>query len=166
MVPQGHRVAEPAPLGDGVDGLVGLLEQLLGEQDPLPGQPALRGGAGVLDELPGERAFRHVRPGGQLAHGERLAQVGLQPFQQVAQRAVAGRGDRPGHMHTDTLLGRLAGVLREMNDAMRRMTELRLNRGLGFGDEAPATYAEFLLRTSASSVREPAAVRRPDRRVR
>jgi len=71
-----------------------------------------------------------------------------------------------GHMHTDTLLGRLAGVLREMNDAMRRMTELRLNRGLGFGDEAPATYAEFLLRTSASSVREPAAARRPDRRVR
>ena len=73
---------------------------------------------------------------------------------------------KTGHMNTNNLLCRLVGIIREMNDAMRRMTELRLNRGLGFGDEAPATYAEFLLRTSASSVREPAAARRPDRRVR
>jgi hypothetical protein len=84
MVAQGHRVAEAAPLGDVVDGLVGLLEQLLGEQDPLPGQPALRGGAGVLDEPAGECPLGHVRPGRQLAHGQLLAQVGLQPFEQVA----------------------------------------------------------------------------------
>jgi hypothetical protein len=65
-----------------------------------------------------------------------------------------------GYMNANNLLRRLAGTIREMNDAVKLTTELRLNRGLGFGDEAPASYAEFLLRTSATSVHEPSAARR------
>jgi hypothetical protein len=63
-------------------------------------------------------------------------------------------------MRTNNLLRRVASTIQEMNDAVRLTTELRLSRGLGFGDEPPATYAEFLLRTSATSVREPSAARR------
>ena len=63
-------------------------------------------------------------------------------------------------MNTNNLLRRLTNTIREMNDAVKRSTELRLSRGLGFGDEPPATYAEFLLRTPASSVHEPSAARR------
>ena len=63
-------------------------------------------------------------------------------------------------MKTNNLLRRVASTIREMNDAVRLSTEFRLSRGLGFGDEPPATYAEFLLRTSATSVHEPSAVRR------
>jgi hypothetical protein len=66
-------------------------------------------------------------------------------------------------MKTNNLLRRVANTIREMNEAARLSTEFRLSRGLGFGDEPPASYAEFLLRTSAASVHEPsaAAVRRP-----
>jgi len=63
-------------------------------------------------------------------------------------------------MNTNNLLCRLVGIIREMNDAVKLMTEIRLTRELGFGNEAPATYAEFLLRTSATSVHEPTAARR------
>ena len=63
-------------------------------------------------------------------------------------------------MKTNNLLRRVASTVREMNDAVRLSTELRLSRGLGFGDEPPASYAEFLLRTSAASVHEPSAARR------
>ena len=63
-------------------------------------------------------------------------------------------------MKTNNLLRRAANTIREMNEAVRLSTEFRLSRGLGFGDEAPATYAEFLLRTSAASVHEPSAARR------
>jgi hypothetical protein len=70
-------------------------------------------------------------------------------------------------MTTDAHAGRLAGIIRkmagtvrEMNDAVRRTSEAGLTRPLGFGDEVPATYAEFLLRTSATSVHEPTAARR------
>jgi hypothetical protein len=63
-------------------------------------------------------------------------------------------------MKANNLLKRVAGTIREMNEAVRLTTELRLSRGLGFGDEPPATYAEFLLRTSATSVHEPSAARR------
>ena len=55
---------------------------------------------------------------------------------------------------------RVAGAVREMNDAVRRMTELRLTRDLGLGNGPPSTYAEFLLRTSATTVHEPSARRR------
>lgn len=63
-------------------------------------------------------------------------------------------------MKTNDLLRRVGTTIREMHDAVRLSTELRLSRGLGFGAEAPATYAEFLLRTSATSIREPSAARR------
>jgi hypothetical protein len=63
-------------------------------------------------------------------------------------------------MKTNNLLRQVASTIREMNDAVRLSTEYRLSRGLGFGDEPPATYAEFLLRTSATSVHEPSAARR------
>ena len=63
-------------------------------------------------------------------------------------------------MKTNNLLRRLTNTIREMNDGVNLSTELRLSRGLGFRDEAPATYAEFLLRTSATSVHEPSAARR------
>jgi hypothetical protein len=63
-------------------------------------------------------------------------------------------------MKTNNLLRRVASTIREMNDAVKLSTELRLSRGLGRADEPPATYAEFLLRTPASSVHEPSAARR------
>ena len=63
-------------------------------------------------------------------------------------------------MKTNNLLRWLTNTIREMNDGVKLSTELRLSRGLGFGDEPPATYAEFLLRTPASSVHEPSAARR------
>ena len=63
-------------------------------------------------------------------------------------------------MKTKNLLRRVANTIREMNEAARLSTEFRLSRGLGFGDEPPASYAEFLLRTSAASVHEPSAARR------
>jgi hypothetical protein len=63
-------------------------------------------------------------------------------------------------MKTYNLLRRVASTIREMNDAVKLSTEYRLSRGIGFGDEAPDTYAEFLLRTSVTSVHEPSAARR------
>ena len=64
------------------------------------------------------------------------------------------------HMNANNLLRRLVDTIREMNDAVKLTTEFRLSRGLGHADEPPATYAEFLLRTSATSVHEPSAARR------
>jgi hypothetical protein len=63
-------------------------------------------------------------------------------------------------MKTYNLLRRVASTIREMNDAVKLSTEYRLSREIGFGDEAPDTYAEFLLRTSVTSVHEPSAARR------
>jgi hypothetical protein len=71
-----------------------------------------------------------------------------------------GRSRENGVMTTNNLLRRMANTIREMNEAVRLTTELRLSRGLGFGDEVPSTYAEFLLRTSATSAHEPSAARR------
>ena len=65
-----------------------------------------------------------------------------------------------GYMNANNLFRWLTGTVREMNDAVKLTTELRLSRGLGFGDQAPDCYAEFLLRTSATSVHEPSAARR------
>src|SRR4029077_6995153 len=94
VVTQRGRVAEAGPVGDRVHRLVALLQQLLGQQDALPDQPALRRGAGVLHEAPGEGPLRHVRPRGQLAAVQRLVQVHAQPLEQVPQGPVAGGGDR------------------------------------------------------------------------
>jgi len=63
-------------------------------------------------------------------------------------------------MKTNNLLRRLASAIREMNDGAKLSTEFRLSGGLGFGDEAPDSYAEFLLRTSGTPAHEPSAARR------
>ena len=69
-----------------------------------------------------------------------------------------------GHMDFSTLasLARrgfrgFQAVLSEMNYASARMTALRLSEGLEQSDRAPDTYAEFLLRTSVTSLHEPPA---------
>src|SRR5205823_4661507 len=108
VVTQRGRVAEPGPVGDRVHRLVALLQQLLGQQDALPDQPALRRGAGVLYEPAGEGPFGHVRARGQLAYGQRLVQVRAQPLEQLPQGPVTGGGDR------------LVDVLRLAAVAMRR----------------------------------------------
>jgi hypothetical protein len=55
------------------------------------------------------------------------------------------------------LARRVQAVLGEMNYANKRMTALRLSKGLEQFDRAPDTYAEFLLRTSITSLYEPPA---------
>jgi len=69
-----------------------------------------------------------------------------------------------GHMDFSTLasLARrgfrgFQAVLSEMNYASARVTALRLSDGLEQSDRAPDTYAEFLLRTSVTSLHEPPA---------
>ena len=69
-----------------------------------------------------------------------------------------------GHMDFSTLasLARrgfrgFQAVLSEMNYASARLTALRLSDGLEQSDRAPDTYAEFLLRTSVTSLHEPPA---------
>jgi len=44
VVAERHRVAEAAPPGDVVDGLVGFLKQPPGEQNPLPASQRAAGG--------------------------------------------------------------------------------------------------------------------------
>jgi hypothetical protein len=56
----------------------------------------------------------------------------------------------------------MAGVVRECNNATRRMYELRLFPGLRAADEdfAPDSYADFLWRSPVALWREPPALRR------
>ncbi len=60
------------------------------------------------------------------------------------------------------LASRVVAVVMEMNEAQRRMTVLRTaqDRYLFKPDEPPATYAEFLARTSGRLLHEPPASRR------
>jgi hypothetical protein len=60
------------------------------------------------------------------------------------------------------LVGKVAAVVGEMNDAQRRMIILRSapDRYLLNSDEGPATYHEFLSRTSGPLLHEPPASRR------
>jgi hypothetical protein len=60
---------------------------------------------------------------------------------------------------------RVAAVVREMNEAQRRMEALRTaqDRYLPEPDKPPATYEEFLVRTSGRLLREPPASRRGQR---
>jgi hypothetical protein len=64
-----------------------------------------------------------------------------------------------------SLAGHIAAAVAEMNEAQRRMTMLRMapDRYLMRPDEAPATYDEFLARTSGPLVHEPRASRRAQR---
>lgn len=56
MVPEHFRGAESAAAGDFLDVEDVVLEQLLGEQDPLAGDPPVRGRAGARGEASDERA--------------------------------------------------------------------------------------------------------------
>jgi hypothetical protein len=57
------------------------------------------------------------------------------------------------------LAGKIAAVVGEMNEAQYRMAVLRTapDRYLTNPGEAPATYAEFLARTSGPLLHEPSA---------
>jgi hypothetical protein len=57
------------------------------------------------------------------------------------------------------LIFKIAAIVRECNDAQRRMAQLRSapDRFALRPDVAPDTYAEFLFRTSAPLQREPSA---------
>jgi hypothetical protein len=55
------------------------------------------------------------------------------------------------------LARRVGYVVSELHFATRRASELMLSYGLVEPDRAPDTYAEFLLRTPASSRHEPTA---------
>ncbi len=56
-----------------------------------------------------------------------------------------------------SLARRVHDAVSEMNYASKRMTELMLSYGLAESDQAPDTYAEFLLRTPATTRHEPSA---------
>ncbi len=58
--------------------------------------------------------------------------------------------------------GKLADVVREMNEAQRLMLVLRTapDRYVANSDAAPDTYAEFLARTSGMLLHEPPARKR------
>jgi hypothetical protein len=60
------------------------------------------------------------------------------------------------------LVGKVAAVVGEMNEAQRRMIILRSapDRYMLNSDEAPATYHEFLARSSGPHLHEPPASRR------
>ena len=60
------------------------------------------------------------------------------------------------------LIGKVAAVVGEMNEAQRRMIILRSapDRYMLNSNEAPATYHEFLARTSGPLLHEPPASRR------
>jgi hypothetical protein len=63
-------------------------------------------------------------------------------------------------MRAYDLARRICATVREMNAAVRRMTEIRLTRELGLSDRTPSTYSEFLVLTSANTVHEPSARQR------
>ncbi len=98
VVPERGGVTEPGPVRDHVDRLGRLLQQLLGQQDALAGQPPHRGGARLLHEPPGEGALGHAGPGGELVDRDRLAEVALHPADDLAQRVAGGHRDRPVHV--------------------------------------------------------------------
>jgi hypothetical protein len=60
------------------------------------------------------------------------------------------------------LAGKIAAAVEEMNYAQRRMAELRLSldRYVMEPDKAPATYDEFIARSSGPLRHEPSAARR------
>ena len=64
-----------------------------------------------------------------------------------------------------SLAGKIADAVSEMNYAQRRMATLRLSLDLYMfePDEAPATYHEFLARSSGPLLHEPSASRRIQR---
>jgi hypothetical protein len=80
----------------------------------------------------------------------------------MASLPLAGlpRIDDAGHMDFSTITRiarRVRAVVNEMNYASTRATALMLNGDLERPGRVPDTYAEFLLRTSATTVHEPPA---------
>jgi len=74
--------------------------------------------------------------------------------------AIVSRRSDAGYMDFSILVGlarRVKAVLSEMNYASARVTALWLSGGVEQSDRAPDTYAEFLLRASATSLHEPPA---------
>jgi hypothetical protein len=67
-------------------------------------------------------------------------------------RQHTGAGRPPGAV--GRFVRRAVAIIAECNEAQRRMIELWLSVDRG---QAPDTYAEFLLRTSGTLIREPAA---------
>ncbi len=55
---------------------------------------------------------------------------------------------------------RLWRIVKEMNDAVIRLTYLRLSHATGLAGRLPDSYAEFLLLTSTARRREPSARQR------
>jgi len=55
------------------------------------------------------------------------------------------------------LARRVRHAISEINDATTRASALMLTYGMAETNRAPDTYAEFLLRTSATTVHEPPA---------
>jgi hypothetical protein len=66
----------------------------------------------------------------------------------------APRGSWPGR-----LARRIVAIVRECNDAQRRMTAVSTapDRYIAHPDAAPDTYAEFLFRTARPTLHEPPA---------
>jgi hypothetical protein len=94
---QSHRGrrAEPGADGYAVDGLVGGLQESLGQGEPPGKQPLMRGGAGGLAELAGELSRAEPAVRGQRRDRQRLAEPLYRPFQ--------GRGEPvPGPARTAT----------------------------------------------------------------
>jgi hypothetical protein len=60
------------------------------------------------------------------------------------------------------MAGRVTAVIREMNEAQRRVMTLRMSgdRYLANPSAAPDTYGEFLMRTSGPLIHEPRACER------
>src|SRR6266702_7964886 len=97
MMAERGSVAEAGLLGHPVNDLVGLLQQLLCAQDTLAGEPAQWRGTGLLDETPGERAWRHVGPSSELGDRDRLVKVQLQPADHLRQRVAGALSQRAVH---------------------------------------------------------------------
>src|SRR5215469_649744 len=90
MMTERGRGPEPRAFRYHVHRLIGLLEQLLRQQDALTDQPALRRCARLLDETASERAWRHRGELGQLIYRDEPVDVALHPLDEIAER-VAGR---------------------------------------------------------------------------
>src|SRR6266536_1352471 len=93
--------AEAAGVRHALDGQVGLLQQLTGQQDPLAQQPLERGGPGLGAEAAGERSWRHPRVSGEPSQ--------VQPFLEGVQRPAAG-----GQQRRSASLGGRDGLLDEL----------------------------------------------------
>src|SRR6266511_1185273 len=93
---------ETAGVRHALDGQVGLLQQLPGQQDPLSQYPLQRGGPGLGAEEAGERSWRHAAVTGETSQVQSL----------VAGDAGRGGGAvvAPHHMQAQVQSGRDPGA--------------------------------------------------------